>query len=472
MSGEHLRGELSFAIHAANSHRLALSGEVWNQFDNATVGDATVSLAMPYSPPHRPSVRCSPTFTSPVDAEASYRLDLSIPSYVDLTSAYNVTYTASGYAPVERAVRLLIPSESCPSEDAPTQWLDPVSLLPDTGAASTLRGRAYSVRTEYNYLLDLPTMAGAFTVTLHLGIDATSSAPVLRTNTTGVGGGFEFSDVPPGMYTLRAVRTASVWAAVAPLNAVAHSINVKSSEQAAALGMLILSEVNAQTQAFVVLRYSKAPLEADLSLHLTFASSQPTSAPSGARCPASPEAVCAGPYEPCYYEPACTGAVTDRYGGLGCNAGGLSECRFCGFGVYPPCPVARCEVWRGRRYCGSSAWQQASLPCTAVAAPTCAGPSQLCYFDPQCGSNPYLPGCYAGGHATCRSCGGSPFLPPCPASNENAVREAAQVIAVPAPAGYTVTLPLPPSLYGHSTVTLRSHCRYHTVPMPFLCRFR
>ena len=233
---------------------------------------------------------------------------------------------------------------------------------------------------------------------------------------------------------------------LAALTAVEHTINVKYNEQAAAVGVLIRSAANAQTQAFIVLRYTRSPQETDLSLHLTFASSQPTAAPPlDARCPVSPAAVCAGPYEPCYYDATC------QLGGLGCSAGGLTECRFCGFAHYDACPVQRCEVWRGRRYCGSAGWQQASLPCTETAAPSCAGQSETCYFDPECGNPATDPfgglGCYAGGHATCRFCGFGSY-PDCPTSSAATVREYAQVVTISAltASAYRVFVGAPPRL--------------------------
>lgn len=52
---------------------------------------------------------------------------------------------------------------------------------------------------------------------------------------------------------------------------------------------------------------------------------------------------CAGPSEPCFYDPRClaTSTEVDPYGGLGCEAGGHEGCRFCGFGLYGDvaCPV-------------------------------------------------------------------------------------------------------------------------------------
>ena len=58
-----------------------------------------------------------------------------------------------------------------------------------------------------------------------------------------------------------------------------------------------------------------------------------------AACTATPQATCAGPSEPCIYDPACTDPHDPRHaGGLGCNAGGRGQsCRFCDFGGFLPC---------------------------------------------------------------------------------------------------------------------------------------
>lgn len=54
-----------------------------------------------------------------------------------------------------------------------------------------------------------------------------------------------------------------------------------------------------------------------------------------------PETCTDDPAQRCYLDLACLNPATDRYNGLGCNAGGVGErCRFCGFDNYPPCPVA------------------------------------------------------------------------------------------------------------------------------------
>jgi len=55
-------------------------------------------------------------------------------------------------------------------------------------------------------------------------------------------------------------------------------------------------------------------------------------------CGHTPKAVCAGPEEPCYMDRQCT-SLPPGLEGLGCNAGGVGQdCRFCGFGHFPPCP--------------------------------------------------------------------------------------------------------------------------------------
>ena len=79
--------------------------------------------------------------------------------------------------------------------------------------------------------------------------------------------------------------------------------------------------------------------------------SAPPSAPPSTPPPSPPvpmtecPATCTdNPEERCYLDLACLNPATDRYSGLGCNAGGVGDrCRFCGFtegeNVYPPCPA-------------------------------------------------------------------------------------------------------------------------------------
>ena len=59
-------------------------------------------------------------------------------------------------------------------------------------------------------------------------------------------------------------------------------------------------------------------------------------------CSTTAAASCAGPDEPCFYDPACDDvAHAEHAGGIGCNAGGISQsCRFCGFGPFVDCPAA------------------------------------------------------------------------------------------------------------------------------------
>lgn len=55
-------------------------------------------------------------------------------------------------------------------------------------------------------------------------------------------------------------------------------------------------------------------------------------------CGHSPAGTCTHPGELCYFDAMCS-QLPPGLEGLGCNAGGVGQnCRFCGFGVYPPCP--------------------------------------------------------------------------------------------------------------------------------------
>ena len=57
-----------------------------------------------------------------------------------------------------------------------------------------------------------------------------------------------------------------------------------------------------------------------------------------ASCSSTAGKACAG--QMCFKDPSC------KNGGLGCNAAGMGECRFCGFGAYAgiECPGEACEI--------------------------------------------------------------------------------------------------------------------------------
>ena len=64
----------------------------------------------------------------------------------------------------------------------------------------------------------------------------------------------------------------------------------------------------------------------------------PAPPPPPPACNTYASATCAGPSEPCYYDPTCAQDTVS----LGCNAGGVHpHCRFCGFGAYSEivCPA-------------------------------------------------------------------------------------------------------------------------------------
>ena len=62
-------------------------------------------------------------------------------------------------------------------------------------------------------------------------------------------------------------------------------------------------------------------------------------------CVQAVEYYCAGPGEPCYYDPLCfTPHLDSDWRGAGCSAGGVPGCRFCGFTdaagfSFPACPI-------------------------------------------------------------------------------------------------------------------------------------
>ena len=115
-------------------------------------------------------------------------------------------------------------------------------------------------------------------------------------------------------------------------------------------------------------------------------------------------AVCAGPAEPCFYDPSCADTFTDSQGGHGCNAGGVSQlCRFCGFSnpggeTFMPCPGNSTVEVLVPIVVEDGTW-----------CPTaCTGnPTETCFADPSCANGGV--GCGAGGRVGCRFCGFGPF---------------------------------------------------------------
>merc|ERR1719203_1685911 len=133
-------------------------------------------------------------------------------------------------------------------------------------------------------------------------------------------------------------------------------------------------------------------------------------------CPLQPAGVCTGnSAETCYFDPTCSDDPP-RLGGLGCNAGGVSQnCRFCGFGQFPACPDAQVKPMalaiKGSRIAPV-------LPCPVEPAGVCTGNSaETCYFDRTCSDDPPRLGglgCNAGGVSqNCRFCGFGSY-PACP----------------------------------------------------------
>lgn len=107
--------------------------------------------------------------------------------------------------------------------------------------------------------------------------------------------------------------------------------------------------------------------------------------------------VCATATEPCYYDPTC------KQGGLGCNAAGFEQCRFCGFSQYSPisCPGSQ-----------PTTQVEATLELTDRCPSACTSLEwETCFHDPSC-SDPMSAdyqggiGCNAGGKGqNCRFCG-------------------------------------------------------------------
>ena len=140
-------------------------------------------------------------------------------------------------------------------------------------------------------------------------------------------------------------------------------------------------------------------------------------------CTAVAAPTCAGPTELCFHDPTCS-----NVGGMGCDAGGHNGCRFCGFGPYVACPVSSPPTAPPAMPPAlpppplpSPSTPPVSPPpsspgCSAMAAPTCAGATELCFHDPTCASTVGGIGCGAGGHNGCRFCGFGPYVA-CPVSS-------------------------------------------------------
>lgn len=112
--------------------------------------------------------------------------------------------------------------------------------------------------------------------------------------------------------------------------------------------------------------------------------------------------------ENCYLDATCSDPTV---GGLGCNAGGHNNCRYCGFKHYQDCPQPGDPVPEAEVDVPQLALGCGGLP----AAATCTtNPRELCFKDLSC-EDPEVDhlGCNAGGHFECRFCGFHHF-DPCP----------------------------------------------------------
>ena len=68
------------------------------------------------------------------------------------------------------------------------------------------------------------------------------------------------------------------------------------------------------------------PSQKTTNLGSTTTTVKPTGHPDGCDCGQETET-----------DSRCLDIPSDPYGGLGCNACAVQDCRFCNFGVYPPC---------------------------------------------------------------------------------------------------------------------------------------
>lgn len=174
---------------------------------------------------------------------------------------------------------------------------------------------------------------------------------------------------------------------------------------------------------------------------------------------------CAGPDEPCYYDPACSLDTVS----LGCNAGGgHHSCRFCGFGGFEsiPCPsnpahppgevfTTQCtpsdglepflaqpqpaldnettmHIWWWAPFDNGLPLEQHELTITPPDT-TASGGDVVCttsavdgvILDPACSRGPeYSTHCGAGGHPLCRACSNEVGQQPCSNGRRHALGDA------------------------------------------------
>ena len=148
----------------------------------------------------------------------------------------------------------------------------------------------------------------------------------------------------------------------------------------------------------------------------------------------------------CEADSACTGFV--RYAGW---------CYLKTGALTPVALAHRTAYLRGSAAASASAVLSSSAPsagrrrrvqstCTPLPAPTCAGPTEICFADPTCLTVGGL-GCGAGGSAGCRFCGFSLFSP-CPPKKRpsTAPPPANAPVASPSLPPRTASAPAPPQL--------------------------
>lgn len=173
--------------------------------------------------------------------------------------------------------------------------------------------------------------------------------------------------------------------------------------------------------------------------------------------------VCAGPDEPCYYDPACALDTVS----LGCNAGGVHpNCRFCGFGGFAGIPCPSDPAPSGEVFTTQCVPSEGLAPFLAppqpalnnettlhvlwwapfdngvpleqhelIVAPSEADASGdvICtstategvVLDPACSGGPlYSTRCGVGGHSLCRECGDEAGQEPCSSGRPHALGDA------------------------------------------------
>jgi len=417
-------GALSWRIYEADTRRLTVRGYSHLQSGAAAASGAgsssnetcatasAVAASIEGSFAYLPNplglpaaATCARSYAAAVETtDGSYGFGVSVPSgLAGVPSSVSLALDygdAATYASVTHHLPLHASHDTPPGGTPVERWLDTAYAQPRAGGDGAVGGALFSTLPAYEEGAVLDWTGTKVSLVAGMDVAASAADPCLEEaaddavgdgdEASGSGeaaapppyegcavadasGNFSFSAVPPGMYTLRVESLGAAAAAAsgggdAALRAVPLARNVASGEGVVRLGvMLVTAKEAAQGTTRVALSWRSG--RADLAVRAVFPYEPP--------CHDDAQATCAGPSEPCYWEPLCETPWYDPHSGLGCNAGGVAwNCRFCGFGPFPDCPeeasaaVAAgagagtdgvCEVFEGRPECADTTWSKPAL---------------------------------------------------------------------------------------------------------------